>query len=104
MTDSVQHERELREAWQVACEEKVEAAYAELNRRLGEMNEFRNQITNERGEYLRKEIYEREHNTLSDRVKDLELSRSEQLGKAAAYASIAGFIGIVAALIGHFWK
>jgi hypothetical protein len=40
---------------------------------------------------------------LEKRVNSLEITRGEATGKAAAYASIAGFIGVVAAIIGHFW-
>jgi hypothetical protein len=38
------------------------------------------------------------------RVAALEIARGEQMGKAAAYASIAAFLGVVAAIIGHYWK
>jgi hypothetical protein len=46
----------------------------------------------------------REHDALDDRVKDLEVAGGNQAGKAAAYASMAGAAGVLAAIIGHYWK
>jgi hypothetical protein len=68
------------------------------------MNNFRAQINQERAEYLRREMYEREHNALADRVKTLEIVRGEHVGKAAAYASMVGFVVIVVQIVLHFWK
>jgi hypothetical protein len=40
---------------------------------------------------------------MGNRITELEIARGEQAGKAAAYASVAGGIGIIAAVVGHFW-
>ena len=72
----------------------------DLNRRLTEMNQFREQILTERADFVPR----REHDLLAERIKNLEISRGEAQGRAAAYASIAGFIGIVASVVMHFWK
>jgi hypothetical protein len=83
---------------------KIQKANEVLDYRLEEMNNFRAQINQERAEYLRREMYEREHNALADRVKTLEIVRGEQAGKAAAYASMVGFVVIVVQIVLHFWK
>jgi hypothetical protein len=69
--------------------------YAEdMDRRLDAHNKFREQIERERGEYLTRDLYDREHTGLDDRIKELEVSRGNQVGKSAAYASIAGGLGV----------
>jgi len=114
-TDDIKHERELREQWQVAHEQldlqlhqssdaALNKASIDIDRRLSEMNEFREQIAAERGEFMRRDMYDREHGNLVDRVADLEISRGESQGKAAAYASIAAFVGIAAGIVMHFLK
>jgi hypothetical protein len=68
------------------------------------MNNFREQISQERAEYLRREMYDRDHSVLAERVKVLEIARGEQSGKAAAYASMVALVVIVAQVVLHFWK
>jgi hypothetical protein len=84
--------------------EAIRIAAVDVDRRLEAHNKFREQIEKERGEYLTRDLYDREHSSLANRVKELEITKGEQMGKAAAYASIAGFLGIVAAIVGHYWK
>jgi predicted phage tail protein len=87
-----------------ASDAKIQKANEVLDYRLEEMNNFRAQINEERAEYLRREMYEREHSGLSDRVKTLEIVRGEQAGKATAYVSVVGCLLIVAQIVLHFWK
>lgn len=107
----INHERELRESWERAHEELDDQRHSagdkalaissvDMSRRLNEMNQFREQLNQERAEY----VLRREHDLLADRLKILEIARGEQTGKAAAYASIAAFIGTGAAVILHFWR
>ena len=103
----VQHERELREQWQKSHEhvhllekESVDIAAGDIDRRLADHNGLLAQIERERADF----VLRKEHDTLAERIKELEIARGEQTGKSAAYASIAGFIGVVAAIIGHYWK
>ena len=105
--ESVKHERELRELWEkshlevhVAERYALKLASEDVGRRLTEMNNFREQLQQERNLYVPR----KEHELLAAQVKVLEIARGEQMGKAAAYASIAGFIGIAAAIVGHYWK
>ncbi|MGA2980665.1 MAG: hypothetical protein ABSD76_13830 [Terriglobales bacterium] len=88
----------------VAGDAKIQKANEVLDYRLEEMNNFRAQINQERAEYLRREMYERDHTALADRVKILEIVRGEQVGKTAAYASMVAFAVIVAQMVLHFWK
>jgi len=83
---------------------KIQKADLDLERRLEEMNNFREQINQERGDYLRRDMYDRENAALSDRVKSLEIVRGEQSGKAAAYASMIGFVVVLVQVVLHFWK
>jgi|SRR5271157_605925 len=89
---------------QEAGDAKIQKADAVLEYRLEEMNNFRTQINQERTEYLRREMFDREHSALSDRVKSLEIVRGEQSGKTAAYASMVGFVVVLVQVVLHFWK
>jgi hypothetical protein len=86
-----------------ATEAKTQKANEVLDYRLAEMNNFREQINQERAEYLRREIYEREHSALSERVKNLEIVRGEQAGRTAAYASVVAFAVIMVQIALHLW-
>jgi hypothetical protein len=83
---------------------KIQKASEVLDYRLEEMNNFRAQINQERGDYLRRDMYDRENAVLSDRVKSLEIVHGEQSGRAAAYASMVALVVIVAQVVLHFWK
>jgi len=87
-----------------AGDAKIQKANEVLDYRLAEMNNFRAQINQERGEYLRREMYEREQGALAERVKILEIVRGEQSGRTAAYASMVALVVIVAQVVLHFWK
>lgn len=92
---------ELRHA---AGDAKIQKASEVLDYRLEEMNNFRAQINQERAEYLRREMYEREHANLAERVKNLEVVRGEQSGRTAAYASMVGFVVVLVQIMLHFLK
>jgi hypothetical protein len=92
---------EVRHASELESGRKLER---DTDRRLNDMNHFREQINTERASYLPRDMYEREHDGLSERVKSLEIVRGEQTGKAAAYASIVGILVIAVQVILHFWK
>jgi len=71
---------------------------------LEEVNNFRAQINQERSEYLRREIEDRERTALADRARSLEIVRGEQSGKTAACASIVGVVVILVRILLHFLK
>lgn len=87
-----------------AGDAKIQKSNEVLDYRLEEMNNFRSQINQERAEYLRREMYDRDHTALADRVKTLEIVRGEQAGKTAAYASMVGFVVVLVQVALHFWK
>jgi hypothetical protein len=87
-----------------AGDDKIERADQVLEHRLEEMNNFRTQINQERVDYIRRDLYEREHAALSERVKTLEIMRGEQSGRAAAYASMVGIAVVLVQVALHFWK
>jgi hypothetical protein len=87
-----------------AANAKIQKANEVLDYRLEEMNNFREQINQERQEYVRREMYDREHDSLAERVKNLEIVRGEQAGRTAAYASVAAFAVMIVQIALHFWK
>jgi hypothetical protein len=87
-----------------AGDAKIQKANEVLDYRLEEMNNFRAQINQERGDYLRRDMYDRENAALSDRVKSLEIVHGEQSGRAAAYASMVGLVVVLVQVVLHFWK
>ena len=87
-----------------AANARIQKANEVLDYRLEEMNNFRAQINQERQEYVRREMYDREHDNLAERVKNLEIVRGEQVGRTAAYASVAAFTVIIVQIALHFWK
>ncbi len=87
-----------------AGDAKIQKASQVLDYRLEEMNNFRAQINQERAEYLRREMYDREQAALAERVKILEIARGEQTGRTAAYASMVALVVIVVQVVLHFWK
>jgi hypothetical protein len=87
-----------------AGDAKIQKANEVLDYRLEEMNNFRAQINEERAEYLRREMYEREHTSLAERVKNLEIVRGEQSGRTAAFATMVGFVVVIVQIMLHFWK
>jgi hypothetical protein len=87
-----------------AGDDSIEKADQVLEHRLEEMNNFRTQINQERVDYIRRDLYEREHAALSERVKTLEIMRGEQSGRAAAYASMVGIAVVLVQIALHFWR
>lgn len=92
MVDDALHERELREQWQGShadlhklSEEALIIARKDIERRLDDMNKFREQIAQERGEFLRRDFYDEQHTSLRDsmdtRLKLLEQSKSNLEGR-----------------------
>ena len=100
------------EATVVASKEALAIARAEIDRRLEGMNEFRTQINQERSDYLTRDMYDREHGVLVNRVTAVEQNRTlnqdfnlldSRVAKLeqsrAGYASVLAFIMAAAALL-----
>ena len=113
---SVLHERELREQLERlhldmhhADEKARDLAATDINRRLEGMNELRAQITSERGLYLSRELFDREHaqlrESLDTRLKVLETSRSNLDGRMWAIgAAITFVVSLVVVAINLFFR
>ena len=82
-------------------ENEARALFAtDINRRMHDLNEVRKEVLQDRAEFVPR----REHDLLGERIKSLEISRGEAAGKAAAYASIAGLLGVASSILLHFWR
>lgn len=119
------HERELREQWQDAHEDRhraeleaLKVARGEVDRRLDDMNDLRRQIEAERGKYLLRDLYDKEHDAMRDtfharldtvresadlRLKSLESTKSNLEGRLWAIGAMIGFVVIVINLALHYW-
>jgi hypothetical protein len=115
MSDEVQHERELREQWQDAHKlfhevekEAIVLARKDIDRRLAEMNQFRDQIERERGEFVRREMYDEQHNSLRNdvdsRLKVLESSKSNLEGRMWAMGAGITTLAVGLNLLLHYLK
>lgn len=79
-------------------------AREDVNRRLEGMNELRNQITDERGDYMTRKEYDAKHDTLIERVSALERSRSNLEGKLWALGAVVVVIQLALAALPHLVK
>jgi hypothetical protein len=68
------------------------------------MNELRQQITGERGEYVRRDVYDKEHKALSDavdaRLKTLENSGSYRSGQLWVIGAIVVLVNLAMYFLG----
>jgi hypothetical protein len=103
------HERE-----HVALQRAVDTAVGTLDARLSEMNQFRAQIQEERGEFLSKTEYESRHRELETkleagqhangkRISDLELAKSNMDGRMWAIGAGVTVLTIVVNMAFRFW-
>ena len=113
--DEIRHERELREQWQVTHErfhelekEAIELARKDVDRRLGDMNQFRDQIERERGEFLRRDMYDEQHNAMRNdmdiRQKSLETTKSNLEGRMWAIGAVITALAVGLNLLLHYLK
>ena len=92
----IKQERELREQYQRALRLITETEKESINQRLHEMNNLRQQIEKERGSYLSRELYDREHKNLVDKVDAISLDQVG--GKAQLWFMGAIITAIVSAI------
>jgi hypothetical protein len=69
-----------------------------------EDEQFPRAINQERAEYLRREMYDRERTALADRVKAWKLCAANTQGRTAAFASTVGAAIILVQILLHFLK
>jgi hypothetical protein len=96
-------ERELRETQVRDRNSALEAAKVEVDRRLEEMNNLRAQISSERQQFLSREVFDRAHGPLEDRVRILENFKANIDGRFLAMAGLLIFIQVALAAIALFW-
>jgi hypothetical protein len=83
----------------------VGAAKIATDLRLKEMNYMRRQIEAERGIYITRELYDREHQRIHDEINDLRTSRDTGAGaKGIVEKFWPLFLAALMFLVGHFWK
>lgn len=88
-------ERELRVMQFGEFEKSINKAREVIDVRLAGMNELREQITRERGQFVIREVFDRAHEVLDSRTRSLENSRSNLEGKMwmiGAAIMLANFI------------
>ena len=106
--DSTKHERELREMWEEAHlriheQEASDRSLArvEINRRLDEMNKLREQINQERGFYVTRDLHDKLEDSLDTRLKLLENTKSNIEGRLWM---IGGIISAIVVLVDLFLR
>ncbi len=113
VTDPTEHERELREQWQLSHltlhakeQEALLLARRDIDRRLEEMNQFRDQIARERGEFIRRDVHDQQYDTMRDavdtRLKILEQSKSNLEGRMWAMGAVITGIAVALNLLMHY--
>ena len=80
-----------------ATQESLTQARRDMERRMVELNDVRTR-------FMPREVYERDHAAVSNRVTSLEKSRDAAVGQLIAYGSIIGFILALGTILVHFWK
>jgi vacuolar-type H+-ATPase subunit E/Vma4 len=79
----------------------IELAVSNVDRRLGELNQLRSEVTTDRNQFLTRVEYNARHETLEGRVNGLEKLLDKAEGSLNVWRFIAGFLGLsgVAAII-----
>ena len=87
----------------------LEVARRALDEKLHTMNNLKAQIDSERNTFITRELYDREHRRMQDDIANLRASRDTDTGVNASEKSLLDrfwpiLLGVVALLLGHFWK
>lgn len=83
----------------------LSVAKAATDQRLESMNELRKQIDTERGTFITRELYDREHRRIQDDVNGLRTSRDENSGEKGFLEKFWPlFLAVGMFIVGHFWK
>lgn len=100
------------EEWQRAHPEthRLEAAAlalanAAIAAKLHDMNELRKQIDTERGTFITREFYDREHQRIREEISDLRSSRDQGAGEQSFLERFWPlFVAVGIVILQHFWK
>ena len=93
--------REAHQREHAAIREALAVAQKDVDRRLEAMNHMREQINEERSHYLSREMYDREHKSLADRVVFLEQTNANFQGRLWM---LGAFVGLAVAVVSWFLK
>lgn len=79
----------------------IELAVSNVDRRLGELNQLRSEVTTDRNQFLTRVEYNARHETLEGRVDGLEKLLDKAEGAVNTWRWLAGFLGVggIAAII-----
>jgi hypothetical protein len=83
--------------------ESVQHTKENLELRLESMNQFRSQITEERGTMLSRETYETRHVDLERRISLIETGLANIRGRSAATSAALGVGLVILQLVMHFF-
>jgi len=97
----ITHEREIRDQWLKMNTELVADAKMYIADKLEKMNEMRDQINSERGQYVLRGEHSSYYKAVDGRIRILESFSSNLQGRIMVIGGVLGFIVI---LIAHFWK
>lgn len=107
MDDDVKHERELREQWEKSHENVHRLGAQDLERRLEVANKFREQIMEERGQFVSRVVYDEQHNSLREsvdiRLKVLEQSKSNLEGRMWMMGAGISAVVVMVNLVLHYF-
>lgn len=79
-----------------SSERALLVAKSEIDRRLNDMNELRAQIASERGEFVRREKFDADHDTLVIAISNLQKFQWGMLGAL-------GVLQFVIGILLHYW-
>jgi hypothetical protein len=77
------------------ADKAVEVALTDLGRRLDEMNQFRSQINEERGDFVQKETFDLKYDEMSKKVDALSLAKSNQDGRLWMLGVVLGALTVI---------
>ena len=97
----VRHERELRAEWIKMNAEMVREAKNYVDTKLEKMNEMREQINTERGQYALRIEHVADYKAIDGRLRVIEGFTANLQGRILVTASVLGFLVV---LIAHFWR
>ncbi len=83
----------------------LDAASRALESRLDQMNEFRKQVLEERANYLRRDQFDAQHESIEKRVVAVEKMAATQSGRFWAVGiAVAVTVAILTTIIDKVWK
>lgn len=96
------------EVRQQGIRDSIELSSKDLERRLSDMNRFREQILEERGLFVTVKEYDVQYEALRSRIEELELSKSNLDGRlwviGIAFTVLNAVVSGILVVLVHYWK